>query len=100
MSRCDKCVTDKSNCVSCRENPIYANVPTASQFTAYIPVCPRGYKDCVCDPAYIKYSDPDWYKSLFGTMTPKEAIFKEGGCFERFQDDPNEEFYCYDDEDK
>ena len=61
----------------------------------YIPVCPRGFTDCVRDPAYIKYEDPEWYKELYGDMTPEEAIHKENGCCDR-----GIEEYCYDDEDK
>lgn len=64
----------------------------------YIPVCPRGYDDCVWDPAIIKHRDPEWYKNLYGDMTPEEAIHKPGGCMERFKEDPDMEWYCYDDE--
>lgn len=39
--RCDVCITDKSRCAECCENPIYANVPTQSLFQAYVPTCPR-----------------------------------------------------------
>ena len=66
----------------------------------YTPVCPRGYTDCVCDPAYIKHHHPEWYEELYGDKTPEEALNVENGCMERFKDDPNEEYYCYDDEDK
>ena len=31
----------------------------------YKPVCPRGYDDCIWDPAYIFYNYPDWYKKLY-----------------------------------
>lgn len=34
----------------------------------YTPVCPRGYTDCVYDPAYIKFSSPEWYKELYGDI--------------------------------
>ena len=53
MTRCDKCVAPKSLCIKCRENPIYAEVPQYSQFRIYNPVCPRGYTDCVGDPAIL-----------------------------------------------
>ena len=66
----------------------------------YTPVCPRGYVDCVRDPAYIKYHYPDWYAKLYGDLTPLQAILTEGGCLERTVEDPDEEYYCYDDEDK
>lgn len=97
--RCDNCVQDRSRCAECRDNPIYANVPTRSLFLSYIPTCPRGYVDCVCDPAYIKYHHPEWYAELYGDKTPEEAS-KTGSCQEAFENDPDEEYYCYDDEDK
>lgn len=66
----------------------------------YKPVCPRGYDDCVRDPAYIQYHYPDWYAELYGDLAPWQAILAEGGCLERAAEDPDEKFYCYDDEDK
>ena len=66
----------------------------------YIPVCPRGYDDCVWDPAYIQCFYPDWYKELYGDKTPTEAIATENDCLDKVKEDPDEEFYCYDDEDK
>ena len=66
----------------------------------YNPVCPRGYMDCVYDPAYIKHCYPDWYKSLYGDLSPEEAIHDPGGCVERMENDPDEKYGCYDDEDK
>ncbi len=97
-NRCDECV-NKSACEECRENPKWANVPKFSKFMTYIPTCPRGYDDCVCDPAYIKYHHPEWYAKLYGDKTPEEAS-KTGSCQEAFEDDPDEEYYCYDNEDK
>lgn len=97
MSRCDTCITDKSKCINCSENPKY---PKHSQYAAYIPVCPRGYTDCIGDPAYIKYKYPDWYKSLYGDLSPEEAIKIEDGCLDKVKEDPDEKYYCYDDEDK
>lgn len=96
--RCSECVTDKSQCVSCRDNPIYANVPTRSLYRAYIPTCPRGYDDCVCDPAYIRKHHPAWYKELYGDMSPEQASLQS--CHKRVEEDPDEEYSCYDDEDK
>ena len=59
MSKCERCVSDKSWCVKCIDNPIYQTIlqalPQKSCFMSYKPVCPRGYVDCVGDPAYIKY---------------------------------------------
>ena len=98
MSLCDKCISDKSLCVKCKDNPIYADVPKFSQFREYIPTCPRGYGDCVWDPAYIKLNSPGWYKDLYGDMTPEEASLVS--CQKKVEKDPNEDYYCYDDEDK
>lgn len=97
-SRCDVCVADKSQCAACRENPIYANVPTRSLFQAYIPTCPRGYDDCVYDPAYIKAFHPEYYQNLYGDLTPEQA--SERCCAKRVEEDPDEAYDCYDDEDK
>ena len=83
-----RCVTDRSLCDDCKFSPKYDKVPTWDHLQEYIPTCPQGYKDCVSDPAYIKYHHPEWYKKLYGDMTPEEAS-KE--C--------NKECY-YDDEDK
>lgn len=66
----------------------------------YTPVCPRGFDDCVWDPAYIKHTDPDCYKELYGDLTPEEAIYMRGGCNDKYTEDPAMEGYCYDDEDK
>lgn len=100
FNRCERCVTDKSLCVNCPDNPEYAHIKRYSLFKAYIPVCPRHYEDCVCDPAYIKFHHPKWYTELYGDITPEEAIRIKGGCLDRVAEDPFEEFFCYDDEDK
>ena len=47
----------------------------------YKPTCPRGYSDCVCDPAYIKFYHPEWYKDLYGDLTPQQASKKD--CLQR-----------------
>lgn len=99
MSKCEKCITNRSECVKCKDNPIYI-IPTESLYKEYIPTCPRGYTDCVGDPAYILFNYPYWYKELYGNKTPLEAAKEEGGCYDRFLEDPDEDFYCYDDEDK
>ena len=100
-NKCDKCVSDKSLCSHCRDNPevqkILASLPKLSFFMNYVPVCPRGYLDCVYDPAYIHFHYPDWYKELYGDKTPEEAAEK---CRQKVIEDPDEENYCYDDEDK
>lgn len=67
----------------------------------YNPVCPRGYTNCVNDPAYILYTNPNYYKKVYRNMTPAQAIFVEDGCIDSVKKDPNEKkYYCYDDEDK
>ena len=98
MSKCDRCVTDKNLCVDCSDNPIYANVPKWSHFSLYIPTCPRGYSDCVHDPTYIKTFHPKWYKVLYGNLTPLQASNKS--CKLKVEEDPDENYYCYDNEDK
>lgn len=103
-NKCEKCISDKSWCSQCRDNPevqkILMSLPTKSCFMAYVPVCPRGYVDCVCDPAYIQFHHPSWYKKLYGNKTPLEAIWEENGCMDSYINDPDEKYYCYDDEDK
>ena len=60
----------------------------------YVPLCPFGATDCVCDPAYIHYAHPEWYKSMFGDKTPEEVANETCATKEdRFP-------HCYDDEDK
>ncbi|MBO5953305.1 MAG: hypothetical protein J6Q53_04195 [Oscillospiraceae bacterium] len=76
-----------------------ASHPPAVQ-QGYTPTCPRGYTDCIHDPAYIKFHHPEWYKELYGDMTPEEAALEENGCYDSFEEDPDMKYYCYDDEDK
>lgn len=57
----------------------------------YTPVCPQGYTNCICDPAYIKCFYPKWYNDMYGDLTPQEAADKD--CNVEDED-------CYDDEDK
>jgi hypothetical protein len=91
-------VTDKSECVNCADNPIYANIPKKTKYQEYIPLCPRGYSHCVNDPAYLKCYHAEWYKEMYGDLTPEQVVEKE--CLEKVKEDPDEEYYCYDDEDK
>lgn len=104
MSKCERCISYKSWCSQCRDNPVYqqilAAIPRESCFMYYKPVCPRGFTDCIRDPAYIKYNYPDWYIELYGDKTPEEAIYNKNGCWDSFQKDPEMKYYCYDDEDK
>lgn len=97
MNRCNTCVTDKSLCDSCIDNPKYKDVPRCSQYREYNPTCPRGYDDCIYDPAYIKYHNPKWYNKLYGDKTPEKV--SELGCKPRMMEDPDENNYCYDNED-
>lgn len=60
----------------------------------YKPLCPYGYMDCVWDPAYIYNTYPNWYKKLYGDITPEEAL-AEGHCCRNCVDGNQ-----YDDEDK
>ena len=99
-NKCDSCVTDRANCGRCCDNPIYADVPRRSLYQNYIPVCPRGYSDCVCDPAYINFYHHEWYLELYGDIAPEEAVKQPNGCLDRLIEDPEEYYYCYDDEDK
>lgn len=57
----------------------------------YEPVCPCGCSDCVLDPAYIRWSHPEWWKKL-GMPT-------ECDCWEK-DEDGNICCNHYDDEDK
>ena len=60
----------------------------------YVPLCPFGATDCVCDPAYIHYAHPEWYKSMYGDKTPEEVANET--CATKGDRFP----HCYDDEDK
>lgn len=90
-SLCEKCVTDKSICDRCRDNPKYKDYPSLSLFQKYLPTCPQGYSDCVHDPSYIKFHYPEWYKELYGDLSPGEASAQD--CDRNCSN-------CYDDEDK
>lgn len=97
-NRCISCVVDRSKCIMCRENPIYDDVPTQSLYQSYISTCPIGYTNCVSDPAYIKYNYSEWYKELYGDISPEQA--SEQSCRKRLKEDPDEKYYCYDYEDR
>lgn len=96
FEKCKECIYDKTDkCRECLKGALvrlnYRN------YAEYEPVCPRGYTDCISDPAYIKKNYPDWYSELYGDKTPYEAAEE---CRKRMEEDPDEEYYCYDDEDK
>lgn len=62
------------------------------QVETYTPVCPLGHTDCISDPAYIRYRNPEWYNILYGNLPPELAVIDS--C-------PASEYdRCYDDEDK
>lgn len=86
---CKECISDKSLCIKCQFNPDYEFL--ANYYKPYEPTCPKGYKDCVNDPAYIYWIDRDWYNELYENMTVKEASQLSCNI-----DSSN----CYDDEDK
>ena len=71
---------------------------TVDESQDYQPTCPRGYKDCVYDPAYIKYNYPEWYAKLYDSLSVEEA--SNQSCRLKVEEDPDEEYGCYDDEDK
>ena len=109
MSRCERCIIPKVNkdenlCLNCRDNPIVDRIlmslPRKSHFLEYVAVCPRGFANCINDPAYILHHYPDWYEELYGDKTPLEAIWVENGCMASVERDPEMKYYCYDDEDK
>ncbi|MBR1851862.1 MAG: hypothetical protein IJ794_01600 [Lachnospiraceae bacterium] len=70
----EKYIANKQVCIECKDNSKYANTPTKSMVVPYMPTCPCGFQNCVCDPAYIKLTNPQWYEILFGDMTPDEVI--------------------------
>ena len=92
-NKCNRCITDRNLCVGCKDNPAYRVVPNISFYKEYEPVCPFGMTDCVCDPGYINFYYPDWYKEMYDEMTPKQAVEKHCGKYKTPAD-------CYDDEDK
>ena len=60
MDRCKRCIIPKANldenlCLECRDNPVVQRIlmtlPRLSHYLEYMPTCPRGYTDCVYDPA-------------------------------------------------
>lgn len=90
---CAKCINNATElCESCRDNIKYRDYPTSSYHQEYKPTCRRGCWDCVCDPAYILYHYPEWYKEMYG-----DKIFDTCPDYE-----PDDWGYCenYDDEDK
>lgn len=91
LGACGSCVANKSNCNRCKDNPKYADYPRTSYYQSYKPTCPKGYYDCVNDPAYIKHVYPAWYKKTYGDLTPEEASEQECNVDDQ---------WCYDDEDK
>ena len=98
--RCSSCIYKEELCINCLDNPIYKNIPRNSKFALYKHTCPYGHKDCVNDPAYIKFFYPDTFYLAYGQHTPEEA--SKLWCKKRFDKDKNKDmdFYCYSNEDK
>lgn len=75
QSKCGRCVNkDTDKCDNCIDHPKWQDRPTQSYFELYRRTCPHGYRDCIYDPAYIKFWYPDWYKDLYGDKTPQEVV--------------------------
>ena len=69
--------------------------PNQFDWVYYRPTCKFGWDDCICDPAYIKATYPEWYERLYGGLDPETAAKCEGGCSACTEDNCH-----YDDEDK
>ncbi len=63
----------------------------------YKPTCPRGYKNCTDDPAYIYCFHYRMYKDIYGNKTPEEAAVAT--CFTKIINDPSEFNKCYKEKD-
>ena len=51
----------------------------------YKPVCPFGHKDCIFDPAYIKFTSPKIYRQTYGLISPIKLLKNEKwGCMFNF----------------
>ena len=88
---CNDCVNDESLCVSCTRNPSYKNI-YSNHYKPYNPTCKCRHSDCIHDPAYIKCFYKDWYRELYGNVSPEEAACMECRNCKSGED--------YDDEDK
>ncbi len=89
---CNKCAHDLKIYLDNME------LHSATKQFFYTPLCPRGYSDCVCDPAYIHFMHPDWYEAMYGDKSPEEVVRET--CQKRVDEDTDGKFYCYDNEDK
>lgn len=87
----EKCINRYISCDKCNHQPSYTF--RRSFYQPYTPTCPRGYADCISDIAYLKYSSPNRY-----TEEELAEIYQD--CLRRAKEDPDERYYCYDDEDK
>lgn len=65
------CVRDESYCSKCSRNP--DNWDIRDYYKEYIPTCKHNRDDCIHDPAYIKCFYKDWYRELYGNVSPEEA---------------------------
>lgn len=68
----EECVNYSKDCGRCwRSHP----QPILGDFYQdYIPVCPYCKLNCIHDPAFIKKTDPEYYKLLFEELLPKDAV--------------------------
>lgn len=64
----------------------------------YEPTCPRGYKNCTEDPAYIYTFHYGVYRDMYGDKTPVEVSLNK--CLKKVIDDPSEFEKCYSDKDE
>lgn len=56
--------------------PTINAIPVPCVANRYNPVCPIGKTDCVNDPAYAHFYHPEWYKEVYGDMTPDKVADK------------------------
>lgn len=48
-----------------------------SYYTPYLERCPRKEWKCFYDPGFIEYYYPDFFREIFGNITPREAVEHE-----------------------
>lgn len=68
--------------------------PNRFKWVCYIPTCRYGAEDCVCDPAYIHATYPNWYVKLYGESNVMQVARMDSTCSRCVNGDR------YDDEDK
>ena len=94
---CKECIRkDSELCIKCKDNVIYEHLES---HRCYYEPCCRVMDDCINDPAYLLWSDPEFYKKVYGNMTPKEVFANMKSC-QTSQSDDCDDCDEYDDEDK